>query len=167
MFLNKYSKSKPPATARKGTSFAQKGKGRKKKGDNKDSNKKKDSGGDKPKDLYKDMDCLKCRKKGHQAQFCSEKDNKNGTLSCSKSKKSLEKQFKSRKKSFAQLQAETVLSLKSLSDINLRLLDNQSTVSLFCNPRFTSSFSKAEKPLHLQRYGGMMTGHQVVEIGYG
>ena len=54
--------------------------------------------------------------------------------------------------------------------INLRqviLLNNQSTVSLFCNPRFTSSVSKAEKPLHLQSNGGTMTVHQVAKIGDG
>ena len=53
MFLDKYSKLNPPAGASEGTSFAPKYKrGKKKVGDDKDSTKKEESGGEKTKDHY-------------------------------------------------------------------------------------------------------------------
>ena len=65
---------------------------------------------------------------------------------------------------------KTALSQKRLNDINLRLvilLDNQFSISLFCNPRLTPGFCKADKPMYLQSNGGAMTLHWVVEIGDG
>ena len=80
-----------------GTSFAQKGKSGKKKGewDDKDFDKKKDSDGDNSKDPYAEMRCFKCNKKGHPARFCPNmKDySDNSSMSSSKSKGSLAKQF--------------------------------------------------------------------------
>ena len=68
------------------------------------------------------------------------------------------------------MHVETVLSQNSLGDVDLRnviLLDSQSTVSLFCNPNFVSSFSKAEKPLKLQSNGGKLMIHHVTAIDDG
>ena len=63
-----------------------------------------------------------------------------------------------------------MLSQKSLKDVDLcqvTLLDNQLTISLFSNSRFASSYTRADKPLHLQSNWGTMTVHQVAEIGDG
>ena len=55
--------------------------------------------------------------------------------------------------------------LSNLGLHNFIILDNQSTVSVFCNPHFALSFSKADKPLHLQSNGRNMKIHCAVEIG--
>ncbi len=64
------------------------------------------------------------------------------------------------------------LSLKQsrgkLSDVDLRqviLLDNQSTMSLFCNKRLVQSIRRSLEPLILKSNGGSMTVHQVASIG--
>ena len=71
MFLDQYSKSIVPAAVSEGTSFAQKGKSGKKKGegDDKDLYKEKDSDGDNSKDSSAEIRCFKCDKKGHPARF--------------------------------------------------------------------------------------------------
>jgi hypothetical protein len=57
-----------------------------------------------------------------------------------------------------------------LSDLNLRkviLLDNQSTMSLFCNKSLVSNIRDSEEPLTLQSNGGSMKVHQIADIGSG
>ena len=202
MFLDRYSKSNPPPVSSKGIAFAQKGAnggGKKGKKDDKQGDLAKD---DKPMDPYKDMECFNCGEKGHPARFCPKKksDDDSSSISSKSSKsgkKSLEKQFKSIKKSFAQLQTaikesesdsssdeqshfqflgvnedlDVMLSQKrSLQDVDLReviLLDNQSTVSLFCNPKLVQGIKKTDKTLRLQSNGGQMVIKKVAEIGEG
>ena len=63
------------------------------------------------KEYFKNQKCFSCQKKGHPASNCPNKDDDNSSSIYSKSSKSssnkmtLEKQFKSIKKSFAQLQS--------------------------------------------------------------
>ena len=141
------------------------------------------------------MECFTCKKKGHPARFFPNNDDSSVS---SKLKRSVEKQLKLMKKSFAQLQAaiedsdadesissdnhshfqffhtykhyETILSQKGLNKVDLHqviLLDNQSTVSLFCNPQFASDYVKVDKPLHLQSNGSTVTVYRKAEIGDG
>ena len=60
--------------------------------------------------------------------------------------------------------------MKTSKDVNLHdiiLLDNQSTVSLFCNCRLVQEIETVDKPLWLQSNGGQMTVKTVAEIGEG
>jgi len=55
-----------------------------------------------------------------------------------------------------------------LSDFNLReviLLDNQSTMSLFCNHKLVSDVRRSDRPLNLQSNGGTMQVHRIADIG--
>jgi hypothetical protein len=57
-----------------------------------------------------------------------------------------------------------------LSDLNLQkviLLDNQSTVSLFCDKSLVSNIRDSEEPLTLQSNEGSMKVHQIADIGRG
>ena len=57
-----------------------------------------------------------------------------------------------------------------LSDLNLQkviLLDNQSTMSLFCNKSLVSNIQGSKEPLTLQSNGGWMKVHQIADIGRG
>ena len=194
IFLDRYSKTTPAPATSEGTSFAQKGaqkgKSSKKGTGGGSSDKKKEGDGEKSKDPYADMKCFKCGKTGHPACFCPNDSDKSSSASSGRLKGSLAKQLSLVKKSFAQLQAalenenesvsssneqshfqfmhiKIVLSQNSSGDVDLRnviLLDSQSTVSLFCNPNFVSSFSKAEKPLKLQSNGGKLMIHHVAAI---
>ena len=112
-----------PPISSEGSSFTQKGmKGGEKKGKKDSDDKKMDDNkkGEKPKDPYKEMECFNCGKKGHPARFCpkkkDDKDDSSSISSKSSSKKSLEKQFKSIKKSFTQLQAAIEESDSDSSD---------------------------------------------------
>ena len=55
-----------------------------------------------------------------------------------------------------------------LKDLRLRLiilLDNQSTMSLFCNRKLVANVQDADEPLTLQSNGGSMKVYQVEDIG--
>jgi len=67
MFLDKYSKNTPSLIASEGTAFAQsKGKkGKKTKDDDKGNDQDKKKG-----NSFKDVECFKCKKKGHPAKHC-------------------------------------------------------------------------------------------------
>jgi hypothetical protein len=57
-----------------------------------------------------------------------------------------------------------------LNNLDLReviLLDNQSTLSLFCNPNPIVSKKRSDKPLKLQSSGGTLLINHVAEIGEG
>lgn len=57
-----------------------------------------------------------------------------------------------------------------LDDLKLReviLLDNQSTMSLFCNKRMVSNIPKTAEPLTLRSNGGSMKVHNIASIGKG
>jgi hypothetical protein len=57
-----------------------------------------------------------------------------------------------------------------LSDLNLQkviLLDNQSTMSLFCNKSLVTNIQDSEETLMLQSNGGSMKVHQIADIGRG
>ena len=61
-------------------------------------------------------------------------------------------------------------SKKKFNDLNLReiiLLDNQSTMSLFCNERMVSDIKTAPIPLTLKSNGGTMQVNKVASIGDG
>jgi hypothetical protein len=118
LFLDRYSKSATGKSGSHGTAFAQKG-GRSKKGDGKKTpNKAKGEKKDFDKEYYKDKPCFKCGKKGHPQSHRPSKDDDDDdssissklSLASSKSSskpklKDFESQFKTHKKSFAQLKS--------------------------------------------------------------
>ncbi len=58
-------------------------------------------------------------------------------------------------------------STKTMKDLNLRkviLLDNQSTMSLFCNKKIVSDFHKSNELLTLHSNGGSMQVRHVASI---
>ena len=191
-----------------GTAFAQKG-GRSKKGDDKKTpNKSKGDKKDFDREYYKDKPCFKCGKKGHPQSHCTSKDDGDDDSSISsKSSKSsskpklkdFESQFKTLKKSFAQLKsaheddsycessdemshllfgsktggaAEIVdmtfkQSKKNLRGFDLReviLLDNQSTVDIFCNKSFVHNICLAPEPLTLKSNGGELLVYHIADV---
>jgi hypothetical protein len=114
LFLDRYSKSATGNSGSHGTAFAQKG-GRSKKGNGKKMpDKSKGEKKDFDKEYYKDKPCFKCGKKGHPQSHCPSKDDgdNNSSISTKSSRssgkpklKDFESQFKTLKKSFAQLKS--------------------------------------------------------------
>jgi hypothetical protein len=89
LFLDRYSKSAPVGSGSQGAAFAQKGgqpkKGKEKKGSDKPKAEKKDF----DKEYFKDLPCLKCRKKGHPQSHCLMKtDDDNDSSISSRSSRS-------------------------------------------------------------------------------